>query len=315
MSYTQLTYEQRYQIKALLKMGHNQTQIASAIGVHRSTISRELKRNSGQRGYRPKQAHRFCMARRSKARRRITPEDWAAIEDKIRMDWSPEQIAERTNFQISHEWIYQYIWANKRAGGELYKHLRCKKKYRRRSDGQDRRGKIRNRVSIDERPAIVEERSRIGDWEGDTMTGKGRKRYLVTLTERKSRFTLFKKVNSKSAAEVREAVIELLEPFQEKVKTITFDNGKEFAEHERIAQELEADIYFAHPYASYERGTNENTNGLIRQYFPKSSDLSEADPGKTSWAENRLNNRPRKCIGFQTPKEVFFKKSYVALRS
>ena len=313
MRYTQLTYEQRYQIKALIQMGHNQTEIASVIGVHRSTISRELKRNRGQRGYHPHQAQRLCMARRSKAKRRITAENWASIAEKIRIEWSPEQIADSVDIQISHEWIYQYIWADKRAGGDLHTHLRRRKKYRKRSGGGDNRGKIPNRVSIEQRPAIVDARKRLGDWEGDTVAGKGRKQYLVTLTERKSRFTLFKKVNSKRASEVKDAVIELLAPYWEKVKTITFDNGKEFADHAYIAQELNADIYFAHPYASWERGTNENANGLIRQYFPKNSNLSDATQEKVSLVHGRLNNRPRKCLDYQTPKMVFFEFCDVAL--
>ena len=215
--------------------------------------------------------------------------------------------------RILTEWIYQYIWADKRAGGDLHTHLRRRKKYRKRSGGGDNRGKIPNRVSIEQRPAIVDARKRLGDWEGDTVAGKGRKQYLVTLTERKSRFTLFKKVNSKRASEVKDAVIELLAPYWEKVKTITFDNGKEFADHAYIAQELNADIYFAHPYASWERGTNENANGLIRQYFPKNSNLSDATQEKISLVHGRLNDRPRKCLDYQTPKMVFFEFCDVAL--
>ena len=207
--------------------------------------------------------------------------------------------------QISHEWIYQHIYADKAAGGDLHKHLRCQKPYRKRAGGQDRRGKIRNRVDIDERPEIVDQRARIGDWDADTVVGKGRQRYLVTLVERKSRFTLFKQVESKRAAVVREAIVELLAPYQDQTHTLTFDNGKEFAEHERVAEALEADTYLAHPYAFWKRGTNENTNGLLRQYFPKESDLSEATDARVAWVHERLNTRPRKCLDFETPETVF----------
>ena len=199
----------------------------------------------------------------------------------------------------------QHIYADKAAGGDLHMHLRCQKPYRQRAGGQDRRGKIRNRVDIDARPEIMDQRARIGDWEADTVVSKGRQRYLVTLVERKSRFTLFKPVASKRAAVVREAIVELLAPYQDQTHTITFDNGKEFAEHERVAEALEADTYFAHPYASWERGTNENTNGLLRQYFPKDSDFSEATDARVAWVHERLNTRPRKCLDFETPETVF----------
>jgi len=319
MSYNQLAQCQRYQIQALLKSNHNQTEIAETIGVHKSTISRELKRNRGQRSYRPKQAHQNAVARRKRERRRIHPQIWTWIEVKIRQDWSPEQISlwmrKYKSYSVSHEWIYQYIYADKRAGGDLHKHLRCQKKRRKRYGSNDRRGKIPNRVSIEQRPDVVDERNRLGDWEADTVIGKKSPYALVTLVERKSRFTLVKKINRRTAEATRNAVVQLLEPYHLKTLTITCDNGREFAGHQEIAKELDTDVFFAHPYASWERGTNENTNGLLRQYFPKGSDFSKITDEKVQFAQKRLNQRPRKCLNILTPEIVFFKLSNVALET
>jgi IS30 family transposase len=310
MSYTQLTYEQRYQIYALLKMGHNQTEIAKAIDVSKSTISRELHRNRGQRGYRPKQAHRTAIGRRKNGKYRIQAETWKMIESQLRQDWSPEQIArwlkKRKDIQVSHEWIYQYILADQRAGGDLYKHLRCQKKRRKRYGSYDRRGKLPNRRSIEERPQIVGQRQRLGDWEADTILGKGRRGAIVTLTERRSRLALIRKVERRKADHVQAAITELLMPFKALVHTLTADNGKEFAEHEKIACDLDTDFFFAHPYSAWERGANENMNGLLRQYFPKNQDFTTITQEEIEAAMNLLNNRPRKCLDFMTPLEVFF---------
>jgi IS30 family transposase len=318
MNYTQLTQEQRYQISALLKMGHNRTEIAAVIGKHKSTISRELGRNKGQRGYRPNQAHQKALHRRNRSHKRILGETWELIETKLRLDWSPEQVSgwlKRYHaIQVSHEWIYQHILADKQAGGDLYRHLRCQKKRRKRYGSYDRRGKIPNRVSIDERPAIVEERTRIGDWEVDTIIGKRHRQAIVTLTERKSRFSLLAKVNQRTADKVGDAVIELLQNVVDRVHTLTADNGKEFAYHERIAHALQADFFFAHPYAAWERGSNENMNGLIRQYIPKKCDFKIIDETAVEFIMDRLNNRPRKCLDFMSPLEMFLDQS-VALQS
>jgi IS30 family transposase len=318
MSYKQLAQEQRYQIYALLKMGHNQTEIATVIGMHKSTISRELGRNSGLRGYRPKQAHHKALSRRNHSRMRIWSETWELIEAKLRLDWSPEQVSgwlsRQHAIQVSHEWIYQYILTDKQAGGDLYRHLRCQKKRRKRYGSYDRRGQLPNRVSIEERPEIVEKRQRIGDWEVDTLIGKGHRQAIVTLTDRKSRFALLRKVDRRTADQVSEAVIGLLQPVMDRLHTLTADNGKEFAEHERITQELQADFFFAHPYAAWERGANENMNGLIRQYIPKKYDLASVSDVDVVSIMNRLNHRPRKCLDFLSPFEVFFDQS-VALTS
>ncbi len=312
-TYTQLTQEQRYQISVLLKIGQNQSEIAETIGKHKSTISREVRRNRGQRGYRPKQAQRMSLDRRKKAKPRIQEATWKLIESKLQEDWSPEQIADwlkrNTDIQVSPERIYQYIYVDKRAGGSLYKHLRCQKKRRKRYGGYDRRGKLPNRRSIEERPDIVDQRQRIGDWEVDTMIGKGHRQAIVTLTERKSRFALLRKVERRKANLVCTAVIDLLQPVADRSHTITGDNGKEFADHERIAHELEISFFFAHPYAAWERGANENMNGLVRQYIPKNRDLSSVTDEELLQIMNKLNHRPRKCLDFKTPFEVFFEHS------
>ena len=317
-TYIQLTQEQRYQIKALLKIDQDQTQIAKLVGVNKSTLSRELRRNCGQRGYRPKQAHQIAMSRKKKAKQGIISEAWALIEEKLRLDWSPEQISgwlkKNTEVAVSHEWIYQYVYADKRAGGDLYKHLRCQKKRRNRYGSYDRRGKIPNKKSIEERPEVVERRERLGDWEMDTIIGKGHRGAVVTLTDRKSRFTLLGQVDQKKSDLVADTTISLLQAVPHR-ETATSDNGKEFAEHERIANSLGCDVYFAHPYASWERGANENTNGLIRQYLPKDRDLTTVTNQESLMIMDRFNHRPRKCLDFKTPYEVFFEYNSVALDS
>jgi IS30 family transposase len=317
-TYSQLTQEQRYQIYALKKIGHSRSEIAAVIGVHKSTVSRELKRNRGRCGYRPQQAHSMMMERRQKGNPRITAETWAVVERLLRQDWSPKQISGRLKKEqgicISHEWIYQYVLTDKWAGGDLYRHLRCQKKCRKRYGKYDRRGKLPNCRSIEERPAVVNVRKRLGDWEADTFLGKNHKSVMVTLTERKSRFTLLGKVPQRTAQAVRKQIVRLLLPIADKVHSLTSDHGKEFAGHEQIAQVLHLKFYFAHPYAAWERGTNENTNGLLRQYFPKKHDFQLVPNREIEQAMSRLNFRPRKCLAFKTPFEVFFKQC-VALTS
>jgi IS30 family transposase len=309
-TYTQLTQEQRYQIYALMKAAHKQTEIARLINVHKSTISRELRRNRGMKGYRPKQAHQFSLNRRKRSKCRIEVSTWTLIETLLRKDWSPEQVSgwlkENYSLQISHEWIYQHILMDKQAGGDLHRHLRCQKKRRKRYGSYDRRGRLKNRVSIDERPVIVDTRQRLGDWEVDTIIGKGHRQAIVSLTERKARLALLRKVERKTSQAVADAVIELLKTLPVQIHTITADNGKEFADHERIACDLRTNVYFAHPYSSWERATNENMNGLIRQYFPKKHDFTMITENEIEFVMERLNNRPRKCLGFKTPNQVFF---------
>mgnify|MGYP000685824955 CR=1 FL=1 len=309
--YTQLTQEQRYQISILMKAEHKQTEIANLLGIHKSTISRELQRNTGKRGYRPKQAQTRCLERRLlKVKSRIPASTWRLVKSLIRKDWSPEQVSGRLKnidkLSISTEWIYQYILKDKQMGGTLHQHLRCKKKRKKRYGSDSRRGQIPHQVSIDERPAIVDRRSRFGDWELDTVIGANHKQALVTVVERKSRLMQTDKVEHKTAENVTHTLVRLLKPFKPWVYTLTADNGREFADHLTVAKKLKTKFYFAHPYSSWERGLNENTNGLIRQYFPKKHDFRTITKKQIENVMDKLNNRPRKCLGFKTPNEVFF---------
>lgn len=310
-SYTQLTQEQRYQIQILMKADHTQSKVAELLGVDKSTISRELRRNSGKRGYRPQQAQGFSLHRRAqKATPRIEARTWTRVERLLREEWSPEQISGWLKFEygisLSIEWIYQYVLADKQSGGKLYTYLRCQKKRRKRYGVYSYRGQIPEQVSIEQRPAIVDKRCRYGDWELDTVIGKNHRQALVTLVERKSKLTLIAKVVRKTAANVSDAIIQLLSTIKHWVHTLTSDNGREFAGHINIAKALDAKFYFAHPYASWERGLNENTNGLIRQYFPKKHDFTTITERQVEHVMDKLNNRPRKSLGFKTPNEVFF---------
>jgi transposase, IS30 family len=311
-NYNQLNQIQRYQIEILKKAGNNQKEIAILLGVAPSTIGRELKRNKGKKGYRPKQAQIKAESRRQQAPQtlKMTPSLIVLIEDMILLDWSPEQISgtlkEERDISISHERIYRHIWTDKLNGGRLYRHLRHSGKQRRQYGSKDKRGQVRNRVSIDDRPTIVSEKTRIGDWEIDTVIGKNHQGALVTIVDRVSKLTLIKKVASKHADVVTEATITLLRPYLDKVLTITADNGKEFAGHEKIKAALDADVYFAHPYSSWERGLNENTNGLIRQYFTKGSSFEHITDKDVEGVMEKLNHRPRKTLNYKTPHSVFF---------
>jgi IS30 family transposase len=311
-NYSQLTQGLRYQIEILKKAGKNQKDIAELVNVSGSTICRELQRNTGKRGYRPKQAQRKAETRRKLAVKplKMTLAVIDLIQAKLSINWSPEQISgwlkvEQDLF-ISHERIYQHIWADKLKGGFLYKTLRHSGKKRKQYGSKDKRGQIRNRVSIDDRPMIVSEKTRLGDWEIDTVIGKNHQGALVTIVDRVSKLSLIKKVASKHADIVTEATITLLRPYLDKTLTITADNGKEFAGHEKIKAALDADIYFAHPYSSWERGLNENTNGLIRQYFTKGSSFENITDKDVDEVMEKLNHRPRKTLNYRTPHAVFF---------
>lgn len=317
MHYTQLTYEQRYQIYALMKIGHAQHEIAKEVGVHKSTISRELRRNVGGRGYRPKQAHQFAVSRSKRRQPRISEDHWELVKERIRFDLSPEQVSndlKKIGLNISHEWIYQYVYLDKKNGGELHTHLRCQKTYRKRTGSYDRRGRIVGQISIDERPTVVNERKRLGDWEGDTIVGAKHKGAVLTLVDRKSGYTLMGNLPRRAAQLVSDQATSLLNSVPH-VKTITLDNGKEFAKHAKIKNRTNADVYFAHPYSSWERGTNENTNGLIRQYLPKTRRLDNVTEQELDFIMFRLNHRPRKRLGYLSPHEVFFEEQSVALET
>ena len=317
--YRQLTEEDRIEIYAMKQAGKEQKMIAAELGVHPSTVSRELARNTGLRGYRPKQAHQKTLYRRFTARKavKMTPETIGYIESKLLEQHSPEQIAERmkldTGFHgpaVSHERIYQHLWQDKAQGGLLYKHLRIAgtKQRRKRRNSRDMRGTIKNRVGIQERPGIVERKIRIGDWEGDTVVGKNHQGALVTLVDRKSKLTLIGKVDRYTAKAVEKTIISLMELLPRRNYTLTVDNGKEFASHESVADALQIKVYFADPYSAWQRGLNENTNGLIRQYVPKGSDVRGLTGRQVRQIMDRLNNRPRKALGFLTPNEVFYER-------
>ena len=310
--YNQLTQEQRYHIYGLRKANNSQTSIADAVGVHKSTISRELRRNHGGRGYQPKQAHRLALDKKRHAKKHVkfTAELKELIAKKILLDWSPDQISgylqKEGSVSVSHERIYQFLLADKKAGGSLYAHLRHSgKKRKKRYGSKDRRGQIKNRVSIDERPKIVAKKQRIGDWEGDTIIGKQQQKAIVTLVDRASRMVRIGPVTTKHSDGVAEIITAILKPMRQISHTITLDNGKEFSAHEKVAKSLNLNIYFAHPYSSWERGLNENTNGLIRQYIKKGSSFEGVTTERIRFIEDRLNNRPRKILGYLTPNEVY----------
>lgn len=312
MGYKHLSLEERYYLEIAKKAGKTLTEIASDMDRSQSTISRELIRNTGERGYRHKQAMRLAQERHTIKPKQVklTESIKQQITSLIRQDWSPEQIAGRLSskgkISLHHETIYQYVLADKQTGGDLYKHLRHQNKtYRKRYGHPRNRTGIPKRVDIDERPEIANQRGRIGDWEADTIIGKNHKGAIVTLDERKSKLRLAAPLQGKKAKFVTEAMTKLLLPFQQFVQTITFDNGKEFTGHELIAENLSCNTYFAKPYHSWERGQNENANGLLRQYFPKSMELVDIANEAVIEAVNKLNDRPRKCLKFKTPYEVF----------
>ena len=329
--YKQLTDEDRIEIYAMKQAGNSQASIAEHVGCHRSTISRELARNTGGCGYRPQQAHRLTSERRQQARKSIkmTPKTITYIERHIRQEYSPEQITGRMKVSpdyrgptVSHERIYQHLWQDKLAGGDLYKYLRIAghKKKRKRYGKHDFRGKIPNRVGIERRPKVVENKTRFGDWEADTIIGKHHRGAVVSVVERKSQFVVLGQVNHKTAHAVQKQMVKRLRPHCHRVHTITTDNGREFSAHEKIAHKLQTKVYFAQPYQSWQRGLNEQVNGLIRQYLPKQMDLRNVTEKQLRLIMDRLNNRPRKTLGFKTPYEVFcngsrFKTARVALGS
>jgi IS30 family transposase len=310
--YRRITYEDRCQIYALSRRGASQESIAGVLGVSQSAVSREMRRNQGQRGYRFKQAEAKTQARqtiRSKPHKLTAPMR-RKIEAKLRqMRWSPEQISgwlREQGSNLSHECIYQMIWQDKRDGGNLWRSLRRRgKRYNKRAGKNAGRGLIPNRIDISERPAIVARKTRLGDWEGDTVVSARHKGGLLTLVERKTQLTKIIKLPRATARATQKAAVRRLKPIGDFVHTITFDNGKEFAAHQDIAHALKAKIFFATPYHAWERGLNENTNGLIRDFFPKGTDFSTISNAEVAKDERLLNARPRKSLGFRSPQEVF----------
>lgn len=314
--YKHLSQEQRYHIYALKKAGASQKSIAQELAVSPSTISRELKRNTGLKGYRPKQAQQLTTLRVHKAAcanvYRVPEPTKQSVKELLKQDWSPEQIANYLSLhgsKVSHESIYRMVISDRKVGGELYKHLRCRqRKYNRRQGQTSGRGLIVNRTPIEQRSVAANNRTEYGHWEADTVIGtKARGKVLVTLVERKSRYLIPVLAQSKSAEHVTAALIEAIKPFNKIVRSITFDNGKEFAYHEQIASALDCQTFFANPYHSWERGTNENTNGLLRQYFPKGVTLDHTSDEEVSQAQRKINTRPKKILGYNTPEVIFTK--------
>ena len=321
MNYTHLSREERYQIHALCSQGIGIAAIAQHLGRHRSTIARELLRNASEDSYDPAKAHVQARARLSGPAnvRTISSQTWQQAESYLRLGLSPEQVNARLSLEgrasPSKESLYLRVYADKAAGGDLIQYLRCQKVRRKRyGSGQERRGTLKNCVRIDKRPKVVDRRSRIADWEGDTVIGSGHQGVLVTLVERKSRYTLAAALPRRTSTLVGQAMIDLLRPHKRRCKTITLDNGKEFADHAFIGKCLGAKVYFAHPYCSWQRGLNENHNGLLRQYFPKAMSLAGVTQAQVDEAVYALNHRPRKCLGWRTPHEVFYGLEITPLR-
>ena len=305
MASSRLNLHERYRIHALHEACFSIRSIALMLERAPSTISRELRRNRTGRRYQPNVAHQLMQQRRLRASRRgrIDAECIRQIEALLAEDHSPAQIAGRAGL-ASHEWIYQYIYADQRRGGTLFKQLRRRRRKRRKRGLRDGRGQLLHRRHWSTRPAIVETRSRIGDWELDTMRAASGKAVVVTMTERRSRLHLLAYSPDGTAENVRNAILRRLGRLRRVVHTLTSDNGKEFADHQFIACALKSDFYFADPYSAWQRGSNENGNGLARQYLPRSMDFSTLTDDYLRWVEQRLYNRPRKILGFKTPLEV-----------
>ncbi len=312
LSYKHLSLTDRHYIEIERKGGASMSEIATKINRSQSTISREISRNTGGRGYRHNQAHRFTIERHQKKNKytKLTPELKQIINKYLKKDFSPEQISGRLNFKgfstVHHETIYQYILTDKKNGGDLYTYLRHQNKtYRKRYGSAHSRNGIKDRVDIDERPEVANKRERVGDWELDTIIGKNHKGAIVTMDDRKTKLRLAYPLPGKKAQDVKDAMIKLLTPIKSWVRTTTYDNGKEFAFHKEVSKALDCDAYFAKPYHSWERGQNENANGLLRQYFPKAMELTDIPVADVFSAVDKLNSRPRKCLGYKTPYEAF----------
>lgn len=316
MKYTQLTFEQRYTIECMLKQDCSKKSIFLAIGINESSFYRELRRNGSKAGkYCAKRAQILCDERRKEGHYKtfFSFEMQKIISEKLSKQWSPQQITgwcKRNGIpMVSHERIYQWIWDDKQNGGTFYKHLRnSTKKYKKRYGKLDKRGQIPNRTPIDQRPEIVNTKERFGDWEADLIIGENHKGAILTMVERQTGYILMAKTNGKKANDVRKQLINALAPFKDFVHTITIDNGKEFMEHEKVAEKLGAKIYFAHPYSSWERGLNEYSNKLIRQYIPKNQILTNINPLNINEIQTKLNSRPREKLFFFSPSEIFFNK-------
>lgn len=312
MKYRQLTLEERYMLHTLRLQGYSNAEIAEYLGRHRSTIGRELKRNVYWRSYDPHEADQAARARRSKSRRRWYFADWQLgfVIALLRQDWSPEQVSgwlkRNRILSISHQTIYRYIWYDGVCGGNLYQHLRQAGKRRRKRYGSaDSRGVMRGKRHISERPDTADERSRFGHWEGDTVMGGRDPHCIVTLVERKSLYTVIGKLRARTTEQLNRRIIQLIKQQKRRVRTVTVDNGTEFHQFANVESKTGAKFYFCTPHHSWERGLNENTNGLIRQYLPKGKSMADLTQKDCNRIARKLNSRPRKTIGFKTPEEIY----------
>ena len=316
MNYNQLSQHERYTITALLKTKHSISEIARIMERSPSTISRELARNRRPTGYYAAfVAHSYATARRHRERRHshFSKEQWAMVLSLLEQKFSPEQISnilKRFNlFSISHETIYQYLLYDKRKGGEWYKHLRIvPKRRRKRYNTYDSRGRLAGKRPITDRPDFINERLETGHWEGDTVIGRDRKHCILTLVERKTGFLIIRKLTSRTVEQVNTECIKAIKDHSKSFKSITFDNGTEFHGYKTLEEEFPVTCYFAAPYHSWERGTNENTNGLIRQYLPKRMCMKNLTQGECDKIAYALNTRPRKRHCYKTPYEVYYNK-------
>lgn len=322
MKYKQLTPEERYTISSYRKTGLSVSLIAQEMDRHRSTIYREVKRHLRQGAYRPSWAVTRALTKRSKARRgfQYSYEELQMVERLLWCKWSPEQISgslkQSGSMSISHETIYKYIWWDKSKGGKLYKYLRqSSKKRRKRYRAYDSRGLLAGKRHISERPDIIEKRSRIGDWEIDTVMGSGDKHCIVTLVERKTGYTLIGKLNNRTKEELNRVAIKMIMDHKKKMFTITADNGTEFHGYSDVEKATAVAFYFATAYHSWERGTNENTNGLIRQYLPKRKSMAKLTQKECNKIAYELNTRPRKRLHYYTPLNKYWGVKSVALQS
>jgi IS30 family transposase len=309
---SELTISERLQIETLLNAGHKKSDIAKQLGRARSSIYNEINRNTSEEGnYCHNYAQKKRDERRFNAKESILTEDnWTVVRSLIIQKWSPEQVSgwlrenPEEGFYVSDQWIYKYINDDRLDGGDLYTHLRRGGKPYKYGGKKVYRGKIKDRVDITARPEIINKRLRLGDWEVDSVIGKMHGSSIVTIVERVSRYTAILKVSSKEAQEVSKAIIARMKSDSVPLFSITGDNGTEFSNHKTISDGLGVDFYFTHPYSSWEKGTNENTNGLIRQYFPKGTDFNTISESMLKEVEVALNSRPRKCLKYKTPAEV-----------
>jgi len=321
MKYKQLTPHERYMISSYRKAGLSVAQMAKDLDRHRSTIYREIKRHFRQNSYRPDYANDRALAKRSGTRCgfKIHPDDLFVIKNLLRHKWSPEQISgalRETGFlSISHQTIYSYIWWEKKKGGKLWKHLRqSRKKRRKKHNSLNTRGILTDKRHISERPDVVETRGRIGDWEIDTVMGSSDQHCIVTLVDRKTGYLLIGKLKNRTVDELNWVTRKLIRKHEDKMLTITADNGTEFHGYSDLEDDTGVTFYFATPYHSWERGTNENTNGLIRQYLPKRESMAKLSQKACDKIAFEINNRPRKRHGFIPPANLFWNDQSVALQ-